>query len=85
MGIISMAFVGFIVGAIARAVVPGDDSMKWWQTILLGVVGSIIGGFIGGLFGSDGRGTFLGLQVAGWILSIIGAVLALLLWKRTKK
>jgi uncharacterized membrane protein YeaQ/YmgE (transglycosylase-associated protein family) len=85
MGIISMAIVGFIVGAIARAVVPGSDKMSWWQTILLGVAGSIVGGFIGGIFGSDGRGEFLGLQVAGWILSIVGAVIALQLWKRVKK
>ncbi len=85
MGIISMAIVGFIVGAIARAIVPGSDKMAWWQTILLGVTGSVIGGFIGGLFGADGRGTFLGLQVAGWILSIIGAVIALVVWKRARK
>ncbi len=85
MGIISMAVVGFIVGAIARAVVPGSDKMAWWQTILLGVAGSIVGGFIGGIFGGDGRGEFMGLQVAGWILSIVGAVIALLVWKRIKK
>ena len=85
MGIFSMAIVGFIVGALARAIVPGDDKMAWWQTILLGVTGSIIGGFIGGIFGSDGRGTFLGLQVAGWILSIAGAVAALVVWKRARK
>lgn len=85
MGFIWMAIVGFIVGLIARAVVPGSDKMAWWQTILLGISGAIVGGFIGSLFGSDGRGEFLGLQTAGWILSIIGAVIALLIWRRIKK
>lgn len=85
MEFIWMAIVGFVVGAIARAIVPGSDKMAWWQTTVLGVVGSIIGGFIGGLLGADGAGSFLGLQTAGWILSIVGAVLALIVWRRVKK
>ncbi|MGZ4603007.1 MAG: GlsB/YeaQ/YmgE family stress response membrane protein, partial [Kineosporiaceae bacterium] len=45
--IISMIVVGLIAGFIARAIVPGPDPMGIWATILLGIVGSFIGGFLG--------------------------------------
>ena len=77
--IISMIIVGAIAGFIARALVPGDDSMSIPKTILLGIVGSFIGGFLGKLiFGKDSSDGFF--QPSGIIGAIIGAIIALLVY-----
>ena len=78
--VISMIVIGAIAGFIARAVVPGRDPMGILATIALGVVGSFIGGFLGyALFHKDsGEGAF---QPSGIIGSIIGAVIALLVYR----
>jgi uncharacterized membrane protein YeaQ/YmgE (transglycosylase-associated protein family) len=80
--IVVMALVGLVAGFVARAVVPGRQSMGIGATILLGVVGSFVGGFLGYvLFHHDaGQGA---LQPSGIIGSIIGAILVLLVWQRT--
>lgn len=77
--ILTMIVVGAIAGFIARAVVPGKDSMGVLQTIVLGIVGSFIGGFLGYLlFGKDaGEGA---LQPSGIIGAILGAILALVVY-----
>jgi uncharacterized membrane protein YeaQ/YmgE (transglycosylase-associated protein family) len=78
--IIYLIVIGAIAGFIARAVVPGRDPMSIGQTILLGVVGSFIGGFLGFfLFGHDIEdGAF---QASGILGSIIGAIIALLVYR----
>jgi uncharacterized membrane protein YeaQ/YmgE (transglycosylase-associated protein family) len=78
--IISMLVIGLIAGFIARALVPGPDPMSVGATILLGLVGSFIGGFLGwALFGKDlDEGAF---QPSGVIGSIIGAIIALLVYR----
>lgn len=78
--IIVMLVLGAIAGFIARLLVPGPDPMGVAGTILLGIVGSFVGGFIGwALFGKDlGDGAF---QASGILGSIIGAVLALLVYR----
>jgi uncharacterized membrane protein YeaQ/YmgE (transglycosylase-associated protein family) len=68
---------GAIVGAIARWIMPGRDPMGCFLTILLGIVGSVVGGILLG-FLIGGRGT----DPAGWIGSILGAVLVLWLYRR---
>jgi uncharacterized membrane protein YeaQ/YmgE (transglycosylase-associated protein family) len=75
--ILVMLVVGLIAGFLARAIVPGDDSMAILATIALGIVGSLIGGLLGYvLFGRDAAdGAF---QTSGIIGSVIGAVIALL-------
>lgn len=79
--IVSIIIVGLIAGAIARLVVPGKQDLSIGMTILLGVVGSFVGGFLGYLiFGRDGANGFL--QPAGIIGSIIGAIIVLLIWTR---
>jgi uncharacterized membrane protein YeaQ/YmgE (transglycosylase-associated protein family) len=71
--------VGFFVGLIARAIVPGADKMGFILTTCLGIVGSIIGGFIGGLVSKPREGSKF--HTAGFLLSIVGAVVLLLLWR----
>jgi uncharacterized membrane protein YeaQ/YmgE (transglycosylase-associated protein family) len=79
--IIGMIIVGLIAGFLARALVPGPDPMGIGATILLGVVGSFIGGFLGYLlFGHDLKDG--ALQPSGIIGSILGAVIALLVYRR---
>lgn len=67
---------GLIVGFIARAVVPGKDDIGVLRTIVLGVVGSVLGGLIFGLFTVGIRG----FEPAGWIGSVIGAVVVLVIY-----
>lgn len=74
--ILGYIVVGLIVGFIARAIIPGKQSMGILLTIVLGIVGSFVGGFLGMLiFGADMNEGFL--QPSGWIGSIIGAVIVL--------
>ena len=70
--------VGFIVGLIARAVVPGAQHMGLILTTVLGIVGSLAGGFIGGLVSRPKEGSKF--HPAGFFLSIIGAVVVLFLF-----
>ena len=78
--ILFLVVVGLIAGFIARAVVPGNDSMSIAATILLGIVGSFVGGFLAyALFHKDGQdGAF---QASGIVGSIIGAIIALLVYR----
>jgi uncharacterized membrane protein YeaQ/YmgE (transglycosylase-associated protein family) len=82
--ILSIVIFGIIAGFIARALVPGDDSMGLGATMVLGIVGSFIGGFLGYvLFGKDfDEGA---LQPSGLIGAVIGAVLALLVYRATAR
>lgn len=75
--IITLIIIGAIAGFIARAVVPGDDSMGILQTIVLGIVGSFVGGFLASLIG---RGDGSWLSASGIIGSVIGAIVALLVY-----
>jgi uncharacterized membrane protein YeaQ/YmgE (transglycosylase-associated protein family) len=83
-GIILLLIVGAVAGFLARAIVPGKDSMGIIPTIVLGIVGSFIGGFIGALiFGKDALDGLL--QPSGIIGSIVGAVIALLVYNAVTK
>jgi uncharacterized membrane protein YeaQ/YmgE (transglycosylase-associated protein family) len=73
MTIIVWAVFGLIVGAIARLLYPGKQPMSLVATMVLGIVGSLLGGFIGWAFGFNPEdGAFQG---AGWIMSIVGALI----------
>ena len=73
-GLISTIIVGLIVGALARWFYPGTVPMAWWLTALLGIAGSIVGGFISSLIWKSPNGRF---HPAGWVFSIIGAMILL--------
>ena len=80
--IIGMVIIGLVAGALARLAVPGDDAMGIGGTIVLGLVGSLVGGFLGWvLFGRDASDG--ALQASGLVGSFIGAVVALLIWRGT--
>ncbi|SAI71345.1 membrane protein [Bordetella ansorpii] len=72
MGFIIMIIVGFIVGLIARAIMPGRQSMGFILTTILGIVGSVVAGFLGQSLGWYAPG-----EPAGWIASVIGAIIVL--------
>lgn len=81
--LIVLFVVGLLAGALARLIVPGRDPMGLGATWLLGVVGSFVGGFLGFvLFGADlGDGL---VQTSGFVGSVIGAVIALLVYRAVR-
>ena len=79
--IISLLIIGLIAGFLARAIVPGRQKLSIGMTILLGIVGSFVGGFLGFLiFQRDPMDGFF--QPAGIIGSIIGAIIVLVIYTR---
>jgi uncharacterized membrane protein YeaQ/YmgE (transglycosylase-associated protein family) len=72
MGLIGTVIVGLIVGAIARFVMPGEQKMGWILTGALGIGGSLLAGFLGQALGWYKAG-----QGAGWIASVVGALVLL--------
>jgi uncharacterized membrane protein YeaQ/YmgE (transglycosylase-associated protein family) len=80
LGFIWWLIIGLIAGAIARLIMPGRDAMGWIATILLGIVGSILGGLVSwAIWGPDETGR--GFQPAGLLLSILGAIIVLWIWR----
>lgn len=78
--ILWMLLLGLIAGAVARAVVPGEDPMGIGGTIVLGIIGSFVGGFLADvLFRDDAADR--GLSPAGIIGSIVGAIVVLLVYR----
>ena len=71
-GILGYVFGGAIIGVLARLLKPGADPMGWIMTILLGIAGSFVAGFVGQALGWYQAG-----QGAGWIGSIVGALVLL--------
>ena len=71
-----MLFIGLIVGALAKLIMPGKDPGGILVTMLLGIAGALTAGFIGRLLGLYAAG-----QRAGFIMSILGAVLLLALYR----
>lgn len=75
MSIIGTIIVGFIVGLIARAIKPGDDRMGIIMTTLLGIAGAFVARYVGQAMGWYGPN-----DTAGWIASIIGAIVLLVIY-----
>ncbi|QKV53042.1 GlsB/YeaQ/YmgE family stress response membrane protein [Comamonas antarctica] len=74
--LIGTLIVGLIVGLIARAIKPGDDSLGWIMTILLGIAGAFLASYIGVAMGWYQQG-----DAAGWIASVLGAVVLLVIYQ----
>ncbi|SDL61350.1 Uncharacterized membrane protein YeaQ/YmgE, transglycosylase-associated protein family [Arthrobacter sp. ov407] len=78
MGILGFLLLGLIAGAIAKAVLPGRQGGGWVITLVVGVVGAILGGWIGSLIFGGGLADFFDLRT--WLLSILGAIIVLLIY-----
>jgi len=76
MSILWTIIIGLIVGALAKFVMPGKDPGGIIITILLGIVGAFVGTFIGRALGLYSQG-----QAAGWIMSVIGAIIVLAIYR----
>jgi uncharacterized membrane protein YeaQ/YmgE (transglycosylase-associated protein family) len=75
MGIIAWIILGMLAGLLARALMPGDDSIGLIATLAIGIVGAVIGGFVAELLGFEGLGTFF--EVRTWIIAVAGAFVLL--------
>ena len=80
MEIIGTIIVGLIVGLIARAIKPGNDSMGWIMTILLGIAGSLAA-----TYGGQALGIYQAGQGAGFIGALVGAIVLLVIYGLIKK
>jgi uncharacterized membrane protein YeaQ/YmgE (transglycosylase-associated protein family) len=81
MSFIWWLIIGLIAGALARLIMPGRDAMGIIATMILGIVGSIVGGLVSwAIWGADPTG----FRPAGLLLSILGAIIVLFLWRMMK-
>jgi uncharacterized membrane protein YeaQ/YmgE (transglycosylase-associated protein family) len=76
MGIISWILFGLVIGVIAKLLMPGRDPGGFIITILLGIAGALLGGFLGRAMGFYGPN-----EGAGWLMSILGAIVLLGLYR----
>lgn len=76
MGILSWIVFGLVVGIIAKLVTPGRDPGGFIVTMLLGIAGALLGGFVGRAMGFYGPN-----EAAGWLMSIAGAILLLVIYR----
>lgn len=80
MGIIGTIFIGLIVGLVARFLKPGNDSMGWIMTILLG-----IGGSLAATYGGQALGIYEAGEAAGFIGAVVGAIVLLAIYAMVRK
>src|SRR6476469_1994776 len=78
MGFFAFLILGLIAGAIAKAILPGRQGGGWVVTMVLGVVGAILGGWIGSLIFGGGLAEFFDLRT--WLLAILGSIIVLLIY-----
>jgi uncharacterized membrane protein YeaQ/YmgE (transglycosylase-associated protein family) len=78
MGILGFLLLGLIAGAIAKLILPGRNGGGWLITLLLGVVGAIVGGFLGGLIFGEGIDSFF--SISTWLLAIGGSLIVLVIY-----
>ncbi|MGE0430242.1 MAG: GlsB/YeaQ/YmgE family stress response membrane protein [Hydrogenophaga sp.] len=80
MSILGTLFIGLIAGFVARAIKPGDDGMGWIMTAILGVAGAFVAGYLGAALGFYQQG-----EPVGFIASVIGAIILLVIYGFVKK
>jgi uncharacterized membrane protein YeaQ/YmgE (transglycosylase-associated protein family) len=80
MGIIAFIILGLLAGAVAKALMPGDDPGGWIVTTIIGIAGALIGGFLAAaLFGADPLDEFF--DISTWLTAIIGSIILLALYR----
>ncbi|GAA0037471.1 GlsB/YeaQ/YmgE family stress response membrane protein [Brevibacterium metallidurans] len=78
MGFIAYLILGLIAGAIAKAILPGRQGGGWIATLVLGVIGAVVGGWLGGLIFGAQMDAFFSLST--WLCAIGGSLIVLLIW-----
>ncbi|TAJ49435.1 MAG: GlsB/YeaQ/YmgE family stress response membrane protein [Herbiconiux sp.] len=78
MGFFGFLLLGLLAGAIAKLILPGKQGGGWFITLLLGVVGALLGGFLGGILFNAPLQDFFSLQT--WLLAIGGSLIVLLIY-----
>lgn len=78
MSFLAFLLLGLIAGAIAKAILPGKQGGGWFITLLLGVVGALLGGWLGSLLFGVGLEEFWSIQT--WLVAIVGAIVVLLIY-----
>lgn len=78
MGFLGFLLLGLIAGAIAKAILPGRQGGGWFATLLLGVVGALLGGWLGSLLFNAPLQDFFSFQT--WIVAIVGSIVVLLIY-----
>ena len=80
MGIIAFIVLGLLAGAIAKALMPGNDPGGWFVTAIIGVVGALLGGFLAGaLFGADPIDEFF--DISTWLTAVVGSIVLLVIYR----
>ena len=80
MGIIAWIILGLLAGAIAKAILPGDDPGGFIITMIVGIVGALLGGFVAAaIFGGDPLDEFF--DISTWLTAIIGSIVLLLIYR----
>lgn len=78
MGFLGFLLLGLIAGVIAKAILPGKQGGGWIATLILGVIGAIVGGWLGSLLFNAPLEDFFSIQT--WLLAIGGSIVVLLIW-----
>ena len=78
MSFLAFLLLGLIAGAIAKAILPGKQGGGWFITLLLGVVGALLGGWLGGLLFGVNLQEFWSIQT--WLVAIAGSIIVLLIY-----
>lgn len=78
MGFFAFLILGLLAGAIAKLILPGRQGGGWLATLVLGVIGALLGGWLGGLLFNAPLENFFDLST--WIVAIVGAIIVLLIW-----
>lgn len=82
MGILAWLLLGLIAGFIGRAIMPGTQAIPIWQTILVGIVGAMLGGWLGAMvLGRDVQG----FDIVSLLIAGVGAFLVLFIWAQITK
>ena len=80
MGIIAFIILGLLAGAIAKALLPGDDPGGFIVTAIIGIAGALIGGFLAGaIFDADPLDDFF--DISTWLTAIVGSIILLVIYR----